>query len=60
MQNKQNWFLIGLVLVSISMQMESWGKYVVATFAGIYIIGSFASDKPKDPRDKFKQRPRPY
>jgi hypothetical protein len=55
MQHRENWFVIGLLFVLISMQMESWGKYVMATFAGIYLIASLASGSKDKPTDKFKR-----
>jgi hypothetical protein len=55
MQHKENWFVIGLLFVLISMQMESWGKYVLATFAGVYIIASLSGSRDDRPRDKFKR-----
>lgn len=47
MQYKENWLVVGLLLIIISMQMESWGKYVLATFAALFVFASFA---PKDDR----------
>jgi len=31
--------------------MESWGKYVVATFAGLFILASFGSSVNKERND---------
>jgi hypothetical protein len=51
MQYKENWFPIGLLLVVISMSMESWGKYVVGTFAALFILASFGSSVNKEKND---------
>lgn len=51
MQYKENWLPIGLLLVIISMSMESWGKYVVATFAGLFILASLGGSTNKERTD---------
>jgi hypothetical protein len=33
------------------MSMESWGKYVVGTFAAIFILASFGSSVNKEKND---------